>query len=125
MIFPVRRCGAVLRQWWTVLSGKTWGTATPSRPESVVRFTYVDALRGIAALSVLVYHFTGSLIRNFPHNPLPKPIFSLLSHGNMGVEVFFVLSGFVISYTLRNAWVTPGYVGRFALRRSIRLDPPF
>jgi peptidoglycan/LPS O-acetylase OafA/YrhL len=41
------------------------------------------------------------------------------------VQVFFVISGFVIAYSVRNARVTPGYLGNYALRRSIRLDPPY
>jgi peptidoglycan/LPS O-acetylase OafA/YrhL len=87
------------------------------------RFAYVDALRGIAACGVLVYHFVGSLIHNYAPNPLPGPIAWCLGRCNSGVEIFFVLSGFVIAYSVRQAQVTPQYVGRFVLRRSLRLDP--
>lgn len=53
----------------------------------------------------------------------PAWIGAVLSHGNLGVEIFFVLSGFVIAHSVRNGLFTFGYLGRFALRRSIRLDP--
>jgi len=48
----------------------------------------------------------------------------LFRHGNLGVDVFFVLSGFVITHSIRDGEHTFRYLGRFALRRSIRLDPP-
>ncbi|HKD37709.1 MAG TPA: acyltransferase [Pirellulales bacterium] len=90
------------------------------------RFAFVDALRGIAALSVAAYHI-------YRYGPVAKAAASItpsfldvpLRHGWMGVQVFFVISGFVIAYTLRSARITPGYLGNFALRRSLRLDPPY
>lgn len=45
--------------------------------------------------------------------------------GAAGVHMFFVLSGFVIAMSLRGAPLSWPYVGRFALRRSVRLDPPY
>jgi peptidoglycan/LPS O-acetylase OafA/YrhL len=90
------------------------------------RSTFVDALRGIAALSVACYHI-------FRYGPLPGPAAEVVprvlqvwfDHGWIGVQVFFVISGFVIAYSVRDARITPGYVGNYALRRSIRLDPPY
>jgi peptidoglycan/LPS O-acetylase OafA/YrhL len=43
----------------------------------------------------------------------------------MGVQVFFVLSGFVIAHSMARHDVTVSYFGRFVLRRSLRLDPPY
>jgi peptidoglycan/LPS O-acetylase OafA/YrhL len=90
------------------------------------RFAFVDALRGIAALSVAAYHI-------YRYGPVAKAAARItpafldvpLRHGWMGVQVFFVVSGFVIAYTLRSARITPGYLGNFALRCSLRLDPPY
>ena len=48
----------------------------------------------------------------------------ILSRGRLGVDVFFVLSGFVIAHSIRNGAHTFQYLGKYALRRSIRLDPP-
>ena len=90
------------------------------------RSTYIDALRGIAAFSVACYHINR-------YGPLWEPasrfIPGLLQFwfdlGWMGVQVFFVISGFVIAYSVRNARITLRYLANYALRRSIRLDPPY
>lgn len=85
-----------------------------------MRFVFVDALRGIAALAVVLFHAAAG--HHIPY--LPLWIREVVSHGDLGVAVFFVLSGFVISHTLRQAPTLSG-VGSFMLRRSIRLDPPY
>src|SRR5262249_4648137 len=101
-------------------------SATPRTETGDARLVFIDALRGIAALAVAAYHIER-------YGPLAKPasriiaapIANTIRYGWMGGEVFFVISGFVIAYSLRNAWMTPGYLGNYALRRSIRLDPPY
>jgi peptidoglycan/LPS O-acetylase OafA/YrhL len=52
-------------------------------------------------------------------------IFDTTVYATVSVQVFFVLSGFVIAFILRNERVTPVVFGRFLLRRVIRLDPPY
>lgn len=89
------------------------------------RFVFVDALRGLAALSVVVYHaFEGGHIDGLARY-LPGWFLTALGHGSLGVAVFFVLSGFVIAHSVQGDRVTFGYFGRFMLRRSLRLDPPY
>ena len=94
-----------------------------SRPQH--RFTLVDALRGVASLSVVIYHaaegrhLTGLLAL------LPAWVAQVIKQGGLGVAVFFVLSGFVIAHSVARSRVTFSFVGRFMLRRSIRLDPPY
>jgi peptidoglycan/LPS O-acetylase OafA/YrhL len=93
------------------------------------RLLFVDALRGIAALLVTLYHFTG----NYPavpaglHDvPTFRDLFEAVAmHGGWGVDIFFVISGFVIAYSLRNLKATGRNAGIFILRRSLRLDPPY
>jgi peptidoglycan/LPS O-acetylase OafA/YrhL len=89
------------------------------------RFLFVDALRGVAAMSVLLFHFYGHLSQWGQVERLPHPIHLIITNGDQGVFIFFVLSGFVIAYTVGQARITPQYLGRFALRRSLRLDPPY
>jgi peptidoglycan/LPS O-acetylase OafA/YrhL len=89
------------------------------------RFSFVDALRGIAAMGVVLFH-----LREGHHVPLlasalPTWAISVVDHGNLGVAVFFVLSGFVIAHSVYNERVTIPFAGRFMLRRSLRLDPPY
>lgn len=71
----------------------------------------LDGLRGLALVLVLVYHFTGV------DGPLPG--------GWAGVDVFFVLSGFLITALLLDEHALHGRVrlGRFYARRALRLLP--
>ena len=88
------------------------------------RFTLIDGLRGIASLAVVFFHLDRAVSRCHPgwaHPALAK-VFAL---GWAGVPVFFVLSGFVISYSIRRSRITAGFFGRFYLRRMLRLDPPY
>jgi peptidoglycan/LPS O-acetylase OafA/YrhL len=90
------------------------------------RAAWIDSLRGIAALGVACYH----ILRYAPLNDrareiLPQWLQIPIDHGWVGVQVFFVISGFVIAYSVRGAKVTPGYLANYALRRSVRLDPPY
>lgn len=89
------------------------------------RLTFIDALRGIAAVAVMLYHFTGGPMHPMLVERLPWPVVGALGHGWLGVQVFFVLSGFVIAYAIGERAMTPRGVGRFALRRQLRLDPPY
>ena len=89
------------------------------------RFFFVDALRGIAALSVVLFHaIAAGHVAEFISS-LPYPIVFVLRHGEFGVAIFFVLSGFVIAHSLYQERVTIPLVARFMLRRSIRLDPSY
>jgi peptidoglycan/LPS O-acetylase OafA/YrhL len=101
-------------------------TQTPRGFEG--RSTYIDALRGVAAFSVACYHITRRTygpLQERASDCIPSILQGWFDHGWIGVQVFFVISGFVIAYSVRSARVTPGYVANYALRRSIRLDPPY
>lgn len=85
------------------------------------RLPVLDALRGIAALAVCWYHFTHGNETFLPSGLLK----SSGTFGWLGVEMFFVISGFIIPYALhRSSYQTADY-GRFILKRIIRLDPPY
>ena len=89
------------------------------------RFVFVDGLRGLAALSVVLFHVYYKNLVPMTGYEFPEPVHSLLRNGNLGVHVFFVISGFVIAQSIRGEHVTARFVGWFALRRSLRLDPPY
>jgi peptidoglycan/LPS O-acetylase OafA/YrhL len=82
------------------------------------RIKELDSLRGIAAVAVLLYHFTTRYPELFP--AADSPGFSL-PFGRLGVHLFFILSGFVIPLTLERhtSFLT------FALARFLRLYPVF
>jgi peptidoglycan/LPS O-acetylase OafA/YrhL len=96
---------------------------TPTHEQT--RFRTLDGIRGIAAIAVVLYHLAKAVDRAAASDWLPSWIRLVIDHGYLGVDLFFVLSGFVIAYSTREGNYTLGYLGRFALRRSIRLDPPY
>jgi len=77
------------------------------------RIQELDSLRAIAAISVMLFHFT----YGYNHNDTNY----LFHKGFMGVELFFVISGFVIFMTLQNTKTT----GQFAVSRFARLYPAY
>lgn len=87
------------------------------------RFYTIDSLRGIAALSVVFFHLYGALKVELEW--LPKFFDMVISYGYLGVPIFFVLSGFVISLSVGDSKATPKFIVNFAFRRSLRLDPPY
>jgi peptidoglycan/LPS O-acetylase OafA/YrhL len=94
-------------------------------PRPSGRYLFIDALRGLAALAVVVFHAKEGHHIDALVAVMPRPLVAVIGHGHLGVQIFFVLSGFVIAHSMVRHEVTPGYVGRFMLRRSIRLDPPY
>lgn len=82
----------------------------------------LDGIRGIAILMVLGIHFaySGAL-------PEPPPRFLSLFHflvfGWMGVDLFFVLSGFLITGILLDTIAAPNYFKSFYARRTLRIFP--
>lgn len=93
-------------------------SASPEgRPQ---RLPVIDGLRGLAALLVCWFHLTNGVAA------YPGPGLLQLSgrHGDLGVPIFFVISGFVIPHALHGAGYESGDYGRFLLRRMIRIDVP-
>ncbi|MGA2013708.1 MAG: acyltransferase family protein [Solirubrobacteraceae bacterium] len=85
------------------------GSASPRRRVELTRHRGLDGLRGIAVIAVLLYH-----------GGVPWA-----SGGFLGVEVFFVLSGFLITSLLVAEWTRTGTIalGAFWARRARRLLP--
>ncbi|HSS03521.1 MAG TPA: acyltransferase [Kofleriaceae bacterium] len=92
---------------------------------SKARYAFVDALRGVAALWVVLFHAYAKNVRAMTGYELPQPLDAIFGNGHLGVDIFFVISGFVIAQSIRDAHITPKFIGWFALRRSLRLDPPY
>lgn len=81
----------------------------------------IDLLRGVAALMVVLYHFLAIPGRFSDFWALQK----VASFGHFGVQVFFVISGFVIPNAMYNSAYELKYIGRFMLKRLTRLEPPY
>lgn len=88
------------------------------------RLKFLDGLRGIAALSVVLYHHY-LFLNSATLMTFPSLLESVLLKGHLGVQIFFVLSGFVIAYSMRNVLMSWEYIQQFFIKRSIRLDPPY
>lgn len=89
------------------------------------RFALVDALRGVAAVWVVVFHFFAGQRLTKLEALLPDWTAWVVHKGYLGVTVFFVLSGFVIAHSLQRQSADASSVGWFMLRRLVRLGPPY
>jgi peptidoglycan/LPS O-acetylase OafA/YrhL len=85
-------------------------------PGAKPKIGIVNALRGFAALAVCWFHFT------FGQNHWLK---ASGSYGWLGVEVFFVISGFIIPYSLYQYRYSIRDYFRFVAKRLARLHPPY
>jgi peptidoglycan/LPS O-acetylase OafA/YrhL len=89
-------------------------------------FVLLDALRGLGALGIACYHIHRYRPLEIPADHLlPFSIQYVVRHGWISVQVFWVIAGFVAAYSLRQTAVTPVAVGRFTLRRILRLGIPY
>ncbi len=87
----------------------------------------VDGIRFIAIISVILYH--SAYFYAIKNQVVPYDIFNrVLSNGYQGVELFFVLSGFILSlpfakkFTAGNGQLS---LKNYFLRRLTRLEPPY
>jgi peptidoglycan/LPS O-acetylase OafA/YrhL len=86
------------------------------------RIPELDGLRGLAILLVILCHYVG----NADHMPLgfwPHRILSAFTAGWSGVDLFFVLSGFLIGGILLDARTSSNYFRAFYMRRVYRILP--
>ena len=98
------------------LSQQAQGIRQPSR----LHFPALDGLRGVAILFVILYHFHFLLGKS---TPLTYAIYRALNFGWCGVDLFFVLSGFLITGILLDAKGKPDFFRSFYIRRVLRIFP--
>ncbi len=75
--------------------------------------------RGVAILLVLLYHFVDARPVDWSH----KLLFRFVTAGWTGVDLFFVLSGFLITGILCDTRKAPFYYRAFYMRRLLRIQP--
>ncbi len=85
------------------------GAVAVPPPAADPRITELDALRGIAAVAIVIFH---SNVRRFPW-------------GWAAVDLFFVLSGFLITGIVLRHGGTRGFLPRFYARRALRIFPVY
>jgi peptidoglycan/LPS O-acetylase OafA/YrhL len=88
----------------------------------------LDGVRGIAILFVLTYHFLvfGALLQGHVSSLwIDRAAFRAVSFGQEGVDLFFVLSGFLITRILLGARAKGNYFLTFYARRALRIFPAY
>jgi peptidoglycan/LPS O-acetylase OafA/YrhL len=92
----------------------------------------IDGLRFVAIVSVLLFHILGQLVSRIGHTVEIQPRYTLLvriaANGDRGVQLFFVISGFILARPfLRQHRLggKPVSLAAYYLRRVTRLEPPY
>ena len=99
-----------------------------STTRAVRRLSQLDAVRGIAALIVVLEHFSDLFYRRAgvtltdPVSVLKASPLAILVQGPAAVATFFVLSGFVLSLPFEHSTISST---RFVVKRVLRLYLPF
>lgn len=82
------------------------------------KISSVVLLRGFAALAVCCFHINhGVHFNNFADK--------IFKNGFQGVSLFFVISGFILPYSLFQKNYTIANFFKYVIKRSIRIDPPY
>ena len=98
-----------------IAPGKSDANITaPSILKTRQHFEILDGLRGIAALSIVTFHFMEWVYTDYSKD--------FIGHGFLAVDFFFCLSGFVIAYAYDDRIIKMG-VSEFFISRLIRLQP--
>jgi peptidoglycan/LPS O-acetylase OafA/YrhL len=80
----------------------------------------------MAIASVVLYHFSG-FVQPGP-GPEPGALQAIAEHGYRGVNLFYVISGFILGLPFADHRLRgrpPVLIGRYFLRRLTRLEPPY
>lgn len=86
-------------------------------------FDILQVYRGIASLLVVIHHCYASFAHYLKFNN--KLVEFIASVGKLGVDFFFVLSGFIIAYTTYNYSGQRSYLRKYTFNRIIRIYVPY
>jgi peptidoglycan/LPS O-acetylase OafA/YrhL len=89
---------------------------------SETRIYALDGLRGIAVIMVMTWHLTGSMV---DRDGWGGWLYAATIFGRSGVDLFFVLSGFLIIGILVDNKIAGNLIGVFFIRRCCRILPPY
>ncbi len=101
-------------------------------PRPALRLPFLDGVRGLAALYVVFYHAyctSDCSTLGWRHTlpPLLEKLLRWLLHGNVGVDIFIVLSGFCLMLPVAThpQRQLEGGIARYVARRARRILPPY
>lgn len=77
-------------------------------------------MRGLASLGVVCYHFSNGTMPSI----VPNGFGSFFEWARLGIPMFFVISAFVIPYSMYTAGYTVRNAGRYFIKRMARMAPP-
>jgi peptidoglycan/LPS O-acetylase OafA/YrhL len=94
---------------------------TEPKPSDDGRLPGLDGLRAVSIVLVLMAH-----LKTLPGSPRWSLFLAIANHGQFGVEIFFVLSGFLITSLLLKEEKKAGSIDirQFYIRRAFRILPP-
>jgi peptidoglycan/LPS O-acetylase OafA/YrhL len=92
----------------------------------------IDGLRFVAILLVVLFHLSAELVSKsvvpLTTQPWYSGLFAFLSRGDIGVRIFFVISGFILGRPFARHYLL-GHprpsLSSYYLRRLTRLEPPY
>lgn len=83
---------------------------------------FIDNVRGLAALLITVFHYFGDTDNLYLDNTLLEDI---SVYAGDGVLIFFIVSGFIMPYSLLTKKYKIQAYPKFLVKRILRLDPPY
>jgi peptidoglycan/LPS O-acetylase OafA/YrhL len=95
-------------------------SANKPRESTAGHMPVLDGIRGIAILAVLLFHFIAPENKEGFANAAVSWVFA---YGSLGVDLFFILSGFLITGILYDARTDQHYFRNFYMRRLLRIFP--
>ncbi|MBV8206363.1 MAG: acyltransferase [Acidobacteria bacterium] len=103
------------------------GTGDQNPVAKSERVPELDGIRGLAILLVMAYHVVGpyALPGHLPGHATWARVIRVAGFGAAGVQLFFVLSGFLIGGILLRVKSSDTYFSTFYFRRALRILPPY
>lgn len=88
------------------------------------KYEYIDSLRGIAVLMVIVVH-VANFFKVSTTEYFPNLLFHILYNGRIGVQLFFILSSFTLMFSFERRLGEKNGISNFYIRRFFRIAPMY